>query len=106
KRYFVTPAMHIHFSKDMPTLDAEGHATNILNTIRIHDIKGEMGKKALLYLGTIHFFRQDYKEADFYFTRLYEEYPNDKDAAKAIKQSVICKQLVNGGSVYDPRAVE
>jgi outer membrane protein assembly factor BamD (BamD/ComL family) len=65
-----------------------------------------MGKKALLYLGTIHFYRQDYKEADFYFTRLYEEYPNDKDAARAIKQSVICKQLVNGGSVYDPRAVE
>ena len=106
KRWFVTPAMYIHFSKDMPALDAEGHAVAVLNTIRNHDIKGELGRKALLYLGTIHFYRQDYKEADFYFTRLYEEYPNDKDAAKAIKQSVICKQLVTGGSVYDMRGVE
>ena len=106
KRWMVTPAMYVHFTKDMPSMDAEGHATAVLNTIRNHDIKGEMGRKALLYLGTIHFFRQDYREADFYFTRLYEEYPNDKDAARAIKQSVICKQLVTGGSAYDLRGVE
>ncbi len=106
KRWLVTPAMYFHLSNDMPTMDAEGHATAVLNTVRNHDVKGELGKKALLYLGTIHFFRHDYKEADFYFTRLYEEYPNDRDASKAIKQSVICKQLVTGGSVYDLRGVE
>ena len=106
KRWFVMPAMYVHFAKDMPAMDAEGHATAVLNTIRNHDIKGDLGRKSLLYLGTISFYRQDYREADFYFTRLYEEFPNDKDAAKAIKQSVICKQLVTGGSVYDLRGVE
>jgi outer membrane protein assembly factor BamD (BamD/ComL family) len=106
KRTFVTPAIYVHFGDDMPLLDAEGHATIILNTIRLHDIKGELGRKALLYLGTISFFRHDYKEADFYFTQLHQEYPNDKDAPRAIKQSVICKQLMTGGSVYDLRGVE
>jgi outer membrane protein assembly factor BamD (BamD/ComL family) len=98
--------MYFHVSKDLPALDAEGHAVLILNNIRLHDIKGEMGRTALLYLGTIHFFRHEYKDADFYFSRLYEEYPNDKEAAKAIKQSVICKQLLTGGSVYDLRGVD
>lgn len=106
KRWFVTPATYFHVSKEMPAMDAEGHAVILLNAIRLADIKGELGRKSLMYLGTIHFFRQDYKEADFYFTRYYEEFPNDQDAAKAIKQSVICKQLVTGGPVYDLRGVE
>jgi outer membrane protein assembly factor BamD (BamD/ComL family) len=106
ERWFVMPASYVHWDKEMPLLDAEGHATNLLNTIRLHDIKGPMAEKALLYLGTIHFFRQDYKEADFYFTQLYQDYKNSDNAAKAIKQSVICKQLSTGGSVYDLRPVE
>jgi outer membrane protein assembly factor BamD (BamD/ComL family) len=103
KRMFVFPAEFVHWGKDMPFLDAEGNAIQALNTIRLHDIKGPMGEKALLYLGTIHFFNKDYKEADFYFSQLYTEYPNSKDAAKALKQSVICKQLITGGPLYDSR---
>lgn len=106
KRMFVMPADLVHWGKDMPFLDTEGHAIQALNTIRLHDIKGPMGEKALLYLGTIHFFNKDYKEADFYFQQLYTEYPNSKDAAKALKQSVICKQLITGGPIYDCRGVE
>jgi outer membrane protein assembly factor BamD (BamD/ComL family) len=106
KRWMITPAMYFHWDKDMPTMDAEGHASLVLNTIRLHDIKGPLGRKALLYLGTIHFFRHDYKEVDFYFTQLHQEYPNEKEAPQAIKQSVICKQLMTGGSVYDLRGVE
>jgi tetratricopeptide (TPR) repeat protein len=106
QRWMVTPALYVHFSNDMPLLDAEGHATTILNTIRLHDIRGPLGEKALLYLGTINFYRQDYKEADFYFTQLKDEYKDGPYAAKAIKQSVICKQLMNGGPRYDCRCVE
>jgi outer membrane protein assembly factor BamD (BamD/ComL family) len=90
----------------MPAMDAEGHATIILNTIRVHNIKGPMAEKALFMLGTINFFRKEYKEADFYFTQLYEQHPDSEHAAKAIKQSVICKQLATGGPIYDLRGVE
>ena len=106
KRWFVTPAMYFHFGKDMPMMDAEGHATQILNIIRIHDVKGPLAEKALMMLGTINFFRKEYKEADFWFTQLYEQHPESKDAAKAVKQSIICKQLSTGGTVYDLRPVE
>ena len=106
QRWMVTPALYVHFSNDMPMLDAEGHATSILNTIRLHDIRGPLGEKALLYLGTINFYNKDYKEADFYFTQLKDEYKDGPYAAKAIKQSVICKQLMTGGSIYDCRGVE
>jgi outer membrane protein assembly factor BamD (BamD/ComL family) len=106
KRWIVMPASYVHFGNDMPMLDTEGHASIVLNTVRLHDIKGPLGEKALLYLGTINFYRQDYKEADFYFTQLKEEYKDGPYAAKAVKQSVICKQLMTGGSAYDCRGVE
>lgn len=106
ERSFVMPAMYVNFGKDMPFLDAEGHATQILNTIRIHDARGPMAERALMMLGTISFFRKDYKDADFYFTQLHEQHPNSENAAKAVKQSIICKQLATGGTVYDLRPVE
>jgi hypothetical protein len=37
---------------------------------------------------------------------LHQEYPNEKEAPQAIKQSIICKQLMTGGSMYDLRGVE
>ncbi|HZZ81744.1 MAG TPA: tetratricopeptide repeat protein [Gemmataceae bacterium] len=106
ERWFVMPTSWFNFSNDYPAMDTEGHAVLVLNTIRLHDIKGPLGEKALMYLGTIHFYRQDYKEADFYFTQLSKEYKDGPYAAKAVKQSVICKQLMTGGSVYDCRGVE
>lgn len=106
KRWFVTPASYFHLGDDMPFIDTQGNAMAVLNTIRLHDIRGPLGEKALLYLGTINFFNQDYKEADFYFTQLKDEYKDGPYAAKAIKQSVICKQLMTGGSQYDCRGVE
>jgi outer membrane protein assembly factor BamD (BamD/ComL family) len=106
KRWMVTPALYVHVDKDMPFLDAEGHATAILNTIRLHDIKGPMAEESLFMLGTIAFFRKEYKEADFYFNELFKEFPNSDKAARAIKQSVICKQLMTGGTDYDLRPVE
>ncbi|MBI2809129.1 MAG: tetratricopeptide repeat protein [Planctomycetes bacterium] len=106
KRWFVTPAAYIHFGKDMPTMDAQGNALLILNTIWQQNVKGEMAKRALMYLGTIHFYNKSYQEADFYFTKLKNDYEFTPEAAKAIKQSIICKQLMTGGSAYDLRGVE
>ena len=49
---------------------------------------------------------EDYKDADYYYSQLYEHYPNSALAPKAIKQAIICKQLSTGGSCYDCRSVE
>jgi outer membrane protein assembly factor BamD (BamD/ComL family) len=65
-----------------------------------------LGEQALLYLGTIRFFHEDYLDADQHFTDLYRHYPNSPNAARALKQSIICKQLCTGGTMYDLRTVE
>ncbi len=106
KRFWVMPAAYVHWSKDKPLLDSEGHAIQCLEDVRLNDIGGPLGEKAMFYMATIKFFHEDYKDADYYYCQLYEQYPNSPLAPKAIKQAIICKQLSTGGSCYDCRAVE
>ena len=106
KRFWVVPASYMHWSHDKPLLDSEGHAIQCLEDVRLNDIGGPLGEKALFYIATIKFFREDYKDADYYYSQLYEHYPNSPLAPKAIKQAIISKQLSTGGSCYDCRAVE
>jgi outer membrane protein assembly factor BamD (BamD/ComL family) len=108
KRWMVMPTTFIHFSSDMPVFDPEGHAVRVLEGIQMREkvMHTALGEQALMYLATIRFYREDYLEADRHFTDLYQNYPNSKNAARAIKQSVICKQLCTGGTIYDLRTVE
>lgn len=107
KNWFVMPAsMSIHFSKDKPTTDIEGHALQALEEVRFNDIGGPHGEQACFYIATVKFFREKYRDADYYFSQLFEHYPNSKLAPKAMKQSIICKQICTGGTCYDCRSVE
>ncbi len=106
KRWIVLPTSYIHWERDKPVLDEQGHAVQLLDAIRLNDINGPLGMKSLFYLATIKFYNKEYREADFYFAQLYQQYPNCEYAAKAIKQSVICKQLCTGGTMYDTRPLE
>lgn len=113
KRWFVLPASYVHLSRDKPFYDTEGHALKVLEEVRLNDIgtqpkQGEvsLGEKSLFYIATIKFFRGDYKDADYYYSQLFENYPNSQLAPKAIKQAIVCKQIVNGGPGYDGRTVE
>lgn len=95
-----------HFTRDLPLNDREGHALQCLEEIRFNDIGGPLGEKALFYIATVKFFREEYKDADYYYSQLYEHYPNSPLAPKAVKQAIICKQLCTGGTCYDCRTVE
>jgi outer membrane protein assembly factor BamD (BamD/ComL family) len=115
KRSFVMPASYFHLSKDKPFADMEGHALQILEEVGLADIRGSirtvdggpsLGERALFFLATVKFFREDYREADYYYSQLYENHPNSTLAPKAIKQAIICKQVMNGGTAYDTRGVE
>jgi outer membrane protein assembly factor BamD (BamD/ComL family) len=105
-QWFAWPTSYIHFSKDKPLFDMEGHAVQALEEVRLNDINGPLGEKALFYLATVKFFRQDYREADYYYTQLYQQFPNSTLAPKSLKQAIICKQICTGGSPYDGRTVE
>lgn len=115
KRRFIMPSSYVHFSKDKPLFDMEGHALQLLEEVGLNDIRGSIrtvdggpsvGERALFFLATVKFFREDYREADYYYSQLYENHPNSPLAPKAIKQAIICKQVMNGGTSYDTRPVE
>ena len=72
KRWLVMPAAYFHFSKDRPWYDQEGHALAILDEVWLSDMGGPLGEKALFKIATVKFFREDYKDADFYYAKVYE----------------------------------
>jgi len=53
--------------------------------------------------GYVKFVREDYKEADFYFTELLTRHKDSPHASKAAELDVICKALSTGGPNYDGR---
>lgn len=99
------PRLPLHFSRDKPLLDTEGHAIELLEACYLHDPVGPLAERCLFYLGSVKFFREDYKNADYYFGQLVKNYPNSALTAKALELSIICKQLSTGGPEYDGRKV-
>lgn len=104
-RWLVMPASYVHVTQDKPWLDSEGRAMRALEEVRLYDLNGPLGEKALMMMATVKAFREDYREADYYFSELFKHYPNSPLAPEAIKRSIICKQMMTGGSVYDTRVL-
>jgi outer membrane protein assembly factor BamD (BamD/ComL family) len=104
KRWVVWPEF-VHFEKDKPLLDEEGRALEKLEQVRYNDMTGPMADKALFLAGSVKFFRQDYKEADHYYSQLVEMHPNSPFAQQALELGILSKQLSTGGAAYDGRKV-
>ncbi|MBY0525191.1 MAG: tetratricopeptide repeat protein [Gemmataceae bacterium] len=99
----VTPVCHFESTK--PLIDEEGRAIETLERVRNNDPRGPLADKALFLGGSVKFFREDYREADFYFSQLVEMHPNSELATKAIELGIISKHLGTGGADYDGRKV-
>jgi outer membrane protein assembly factor BamD (BamD/ComL family) len=99
----VTPIMHFESTK--PLIDEEGRALEALEELRYADIHGPLADKALFLAGTVKFWREDYRDADSYFTQLVESHPNSPLAPRAAELGIIAKQMGTGGADYDGRKV-
>jgi outer membrane protein assembly factor BamD (BamD/ComL family) len=104
KRWFTAPNF-VHVDKRKPLLDEEGRALEALEQVRYNDISGPLADKALFLLGSVHFFNENYREADYHFTQLVEQHPNSDFAARATELAIISKHMCTGGSDYDGRKV-
>ncbi len=103
-RTWVMPVAYLHLTdKTKPNLDMQGHAVKLLEKIYLNDIDGNLGETSLFWLGNIHFFQENYREADHFYTQLIDMHKNGKHVEEAIELSIICKQLSTGGSEYDGR---
>jgi outer membrane protein assembly factor BamD (BamD/ComL family) len=103
KRWFVAPSAPVHFEKKKPFFDEEGRALEILEQVKYNDMNGPLADKALFLAGSVRFFREDYREADNYFSQLVEMHPNSPLASKAVELAIISKNMSTGGSSYDGR---
>jgi tetratricopeptide (TPR) repeat protein len=106
KRWVVWPLQPVHFEDSKPFLDMEGHAVRCLETVWMTDPRGQLGEKALFFLGSVRFYREDWKDADHYFYQLVQNYPNSARAPQALKLSILCKEIAQGGPDYDGRRLQ
>jgi outer membrane protein assembly factor BamD (BamD/ComL family) len=94
-----------HFEKEKPFFDEEGRAMEKLEQVRYNDITGPLADKALFLAGSVKFYREDYKEADHYFSQLVQMHPNSPLASRAVELAIISKHMSTGGALYDGRKV-
>ena len=104
KRWFVTPNF-VHTDKTKPLFDEEGRAIEALEAVRYSDINGPLADKVLFMIGTVKFFNEDYREADYQFTQIVEKHKNSTLYPRAAEMAIISKAMSTGGSDYDGRKV-
>jgi outer membrane protein assembly factor BamD (BamD/ComL family) len=92
-----------HFGPTKPFFDREGRAVDALEKVRMYELKGPLADQALYRCGIVKMYRQDWREADHYFSTLANNHPDSKLAPKAIECAIFCKQEATGGSDYDGR---
>jgi outer membrane protein assembly factor BamD (BamD/ComL family) len=106
KRWMVWPLQPVHFEDSKPLLDIEGHAIRLLETVYMTNPRSPLAEKALFFLGSVKFYREDWKDADHYFYQLVLNCPNSVHAAKAMQLSILCKEIAQGGPDYDGRRLQ
>src|SRR5438105_5394475 len=95
----------VHFVKHKPFVDEEGRALQALEWVHLNDITGPLSDKALFLAGGVKFYREDYREADHYFTQPVEQHKDSPLAPQAIELAIISKHMSTGGPDYDGRKV-
>jgi outer membrane protein assembly factor BamD (BamD/ComL family) len=104
KRWVVWPHF-VNWDRSKPLLDEEGEALETLQQVQYNDIRGPMADKALFLMGSVHFFNEDYRDADHDFSQLVEMHPNSPFASQAMELAIISKHMSTGGPDYDGRKV-
>lgn len=105
KRWCVWPGPFLHWGKTKPLLDVEGRAVEKLEQVNLNCIGSneQLAAQTLFMLGSVKFYREDYKEADYFFSQLAEMHPNSSYAPKALELAIIAKHMSTGGPDYDGR---
>jgi outer membrane protein assembly factor BamD (BamD/ComL family) len=102
KRWFYWPRF-ANWDKSKPILDEEGRAVEKLEQVHLNDIGGPLADQALFYAGSVKMYNGDWRDADSYFSQIYEHHPNSPLAPKAVELAIMAKNLSTGGPEYDGR---
>lgn len=102
KRWMVMPRF-VNFEKHKPLLDLKGRAIEKLEQVRLHDVNGPLADRSLFLCGVVKMYEENYREADNYFSQIYQRHPDSPLTPKALELGIQCKHLSTGGSDYDGR---
>jgi TolA-binding protein len=95
-----------HLDSGKPFLDEEGQAIKLLKCVQSSDPTGRYADKALFMIGAVRFYRDDYREADHYFSLLVETQPQSPLFARALELTAISKNLNPDKANEGPRLAE
>jgi len=84
-----------------PSLDQEGRAVQALEYVYTNDVNGPTADKALFWVGYVNFYRNNFAEADHYFSLLAEMHKDSPLRPLAVELAIISKNNSTGGSSYD-----
>jgi hypothetical protein len=103
KRWFFCPHYFCWWDRTKPFLDVQGRAVEKLEEVRNNDMDGPLADQALFLAGSYHFYNEDFKQADEFFSQIYEHHPNSQYAARAVDLAIVAKNRSTGGPAYDGR---
>ncbi|MER3415515.1 MAG: hypothetical protein C4297_04780 [Gemmataceae bacterium] len=93
----------VHFDRDKPLLDLEGHAIKACEAVYTQDPTGPLADRALFLAGGTSFYRENYLDADTYYSLLVEQFPRSPLAPHALELAIQSKIQLTGGPDYDGR---
>jgi outer membrane protein assembly factor BamD (BamD/ComL family) len=102
KRRFRVPKL-LSFEKEKPTFDQEGHAVAACEAIYLQDPTGPLAAQALYWAAGVNYYREDYENADRYYSTLVEQFPRSPLAPYALELAIQSKIHSTHGTDYDGR---
>jgi tetratricopeptide (TPR) repeat protein len=78
----------------------EDRAVEIMELIVRHAPVGALRSKAGFLAGSVHFYREEYREADRYFSGQYLSEPGSPLAPTSLELAIICKKLSEGTTAF------
>jgi TolA-binding protein len=101
KTYLTKLGRTFQFDRTKPALDQQGRAVQALEYVHTNDVTGPTADKALFWCGYVNFYRNNFLEADHYFSLLVEMHKDSPLRPLATELAVISKNNSTGGAVYD-----
>ncbi|MCS7166839.1 MAG: tetratricopeptide repeat protein [Gemmatales bacterium] len=90
-----------HFEKEKPLVGAESSALSTLQDAYLQDPTGPLAPHCLDRIAAVSFLRQEWEEADRYYTLLTENHPRSPLASAALRRAIEAKINSVPGPEYD-----
>jgi outer membrane protein assembly factor BamD (BamD/ComL family) len=90
-----------YFEKEKPLVGVESQALGILQAAYLQDPTGPLAPHCLDRIAAVNYFRQEWEEADRYYSLLAESHPHSPLAVSALRRAIEAKINSVPGPEYD-----